>query len=237
MEPTFTPRTTSRPTPTEQKELPATPAPSRSLWARWKPRMKRFVMWTLRLLKRLGVGLVRVVHRLSRTQRIRYGLVVLVIITGAIFFSQILSRPKPIAQTPVATTTNTAELPQETPGFTTMLPAGKSIDDYGGWTRVSPSDHNPVYAYPDTLADISIIVSEQPLPDEFKTDINQQIRTLAASYNAEHTFDAGGVTVYIGKSVKGPQSLIFTTRGLLILVKSSGTISDDRWKEYIRSLR
>jgi len=153
-----------------------------------------------------------------------------------VLFNLIFSR-HPATTTQGSETANGAQLPKETPSFSTILPSGASASKYGGWTRVSPSDRNAVYAYTDTLAEVAIIVSEQPIPDSFKSDQTGSIQKLAESYSADRTFDTDGTTVYIGKSSKGPQSLIFTEHGLLVLIKSSSTVSDDQWKTYIKSLR
>lgn len=132
--------------------------------------------------------------------------------------------------------TAVTELGQEQPTFDTVLPKGKSIADFGGWTRVSPSDRNAVFAYVDHIGKVQINVSEQPLPDAFDGDIENQIGYLAKGYHADVKIDADGTDVYVGTSAKGPQSVIFTKNGLLMLIKSSAKISDDDWAAYVRSL-
>jgi hypothetical protein len=102
-------------------------------------------------------------------------------------------------------------------GYATILPEGRTISDLGGWVRVSPEGTTPVYAYNDTLTDIAISVSEQPLPDSFKTDSVAKVSELAKSYNASATLAIGDVTIYIGTSAKGPQSVIFTKSNLLVI--------------------
>lgn len=233
----FTPRTLSRPAPRSEATKPAaTAAPSKSLWHVWKPRLVTFAKWTIRRLTRLRSWLVRYARGLSRTQRLQHAGIVFGLIACVFIFNQIFTRHSSTTPTTQPTESG-APLPKETPTFTTMLPSGKSPEDLGGWRRVSPSDRNPVYAYPDTVAGVSIIVSEQPIPDNFKADLTGSIEKLSDGYSAGRTFDVDGTLVHIGKSAKGPQSLIFTKRDLLILIKSSSTIPDDQWKTYIKSLR
>ncbi|QQS70950.1 hypothetical protein IPP92_01465 [Candidatus Saccharibacteria bacterium] len=117
-----------------------------------------------------------------------------------------------------------------------MLPAGKSIADLGGWTRVSPNSADPVFAYADTLDGSQIIISQQPLPDSFQSDPEGHIAELAKDYNASEKISTTNTTVYIGDSIKGPQSVIFTKSKLLILIKSSVKHSNDSWIRYINSL-
>lgn len=136
------------------------------------------------------------------------------------------------ADTPVVTGT----LQKGTPNYKTVLPAGRSIEDYGGWTRVSPPKRDPVYAYVDHIGAIPINVSQQPLPKDFIDDPDGQVHDLAEGYGATKVIKAGATTVYIGTSAKGPQSVIFTKNNLLILIKATAAIPDEQWQEYIQSL-
>lgn len=141
-----------------------------------------------------------------------------------------------IIQPRTESTTSTKKPGDEAPRFTTVLPAGKSIADLGGWTRVSPDSADPVFAYADTLDGSQIIISQQPLPDSFQSDPEGHIAELAKDYNASEKISTTNTTVYIGDSIKGPQSVIFTKSKLLILIKSSVKHSNDSWIRYINSL-
>lgn len=120
--------------------------------------------------------------------------------------------------------------------YQTVLPEGRSISDLGGWKRVSPSKSAPVFAYTDTLDNISISVSQQPLPDSFKANTDDKVAELAKKFNATTRIDASGTTVYVGTSAKGPQSAILTKNGLLILMKSQQKVDDKSWTKYVKSL-
>jgi hypothetical protein len=124
----------------------------------------------------------------------------------------------------------------ETPDFATVLPEGKSAGDLGGWTRVSPPENDPVYAYVDTIAGVTISVSEQPLPASFQANTPERVAELASQYNATTELDASGTKVYIGASARGPQSVIFTKNNLLVLIKSQAKIEDAAWVSYVSSL-
>ena len=127
-------------------------------------------------------------------------------------------------------------LQKGTPDYKTILPAGHSIKDYGGWTRVSPPKRDPVYAYVDHIGAIPINVSQQPIPKDFGDDPDSQVHDLAQGYGASNVIKVGSTTVYIGTSAKGPQSVIFIKSGLLVLIKASAAVSDKQWQEYIQSL-
>jgi len=122
------------------------------------------------------------------------------------------------------------------PEYQTVLPGGKSADELGGWKRVSPPEKDPVFAYADEVSGIPISVSQQPLPNSFKTDTASHVADLAKAYNATTKITAGDTTVYIGTSAKGPQSVILTKKNLLILIKSQKTIDNVAWEEYVKSL-
>ena len=123
------------------------------------------------------------------------------------------------------------------PDYKTALPSGTSIEKLGGWERVSPPGKDSVFAFTDKIGDVSITVSEQPLPASFKSDVSGKVAELAKAYSATNILDAKGTKAYIGTSAKGPQSTIFTKNELLILIKSQAKISDDAWIAYINSLK
>jgi len=128
----------------------------------------------------------------------------------------------------------TAPIVEDT-GFQTILPSGKTIKDLGGWERISPLNTAPVFAYADKIDDVSISISQQPLP--FTGNIDEQVGQLAAAYSATNTLDASGTKVYIGTSAKGPQSTIFSKKDLLVLIKSQAKINNESWTRYISSLQ
>jgi hypothetical protein len=128
------------------------------------------------------------------------------------------------------------QLQKGTPEYDTVLPAGKSIQDYGGWTRVSPPNRDPVFAYTDKIGAIPINVSQQPLPKDFADQPEQQVQQFAAGYAANKKLNVDGATAFIGTSAKGPQSVIIVKDKLLILIKASAAIPDQQWEEYIQSL-
>ncbi|MFZ1301224.1 MAG: hypothetical protein WAQ27_01425 [Candidatus Microsaccharimonas sp.] len=122
------------------------------------------------------------------------------------------------------------------PAFQPVLPLGKSIEELGGWERVSPPENDPVYAFTDSINGVSINVSQQELPKTFVGNVDSKVAEVAKNYNATTEFKAGDTKVYIGTSAQGPQSVIFIKDNLLVLIKSQKKIEQDAWKEYIQSL-
>lgn len=122
------------------------------------------------------------------------------------------------------------------PDYQTMLPGQKTINDLGGWRRISPPKNDPVYAYSDTLKNVPISVSQQPLPKSFVGSVDDKMSELAEKFNANTKIDGGDTKVYIGTSAKGPQSVLFTKKDVLVLIKSQKKIANEDWADYVKSL-
>jgi len=156
--------------------------------------------------------------------------------TPYVLYGSANSRPSDAAQADTDVPVVAGTLQKGTPDYKTILPAGHSIEDYGGWTRVSPPKRDPVYAYVDHIGSIPINVSQQPIPKDFGDDPDSQVQDLAEGYGASTVIKTGSTTVYIGTSAKGPQSVIFIKDGLLVLIKASAVVPDQQWQQYIQSL-
>ena len=123
----------------------------------------------------------------------------------------------------------------EQPTFSTILPKGKSIKDLGGWSRVSPTISDPVFAFNDKIAGVSVTISEQPLPKAFEGNPDAQVAELTKG-GAYNEITAGNTKAYVGTSSQGPQSVVFSKKNLLILIKSHQKIDNKDWSQYIESL-
>lgn len=185
----------------------------------------------------LLVFLRRLPHLSRRLVSRRVGVVLAVLIITVVVIH--LHNSNPVVP---ADKTNAAAIPRPTltkgtPKYATVVPAGKSIQSLGGWTRISPPNRDPVYAYADKIDGVQINVSEQPLPANFLSDTANQIAQLAEGFGATGKFTVGSTPVYIGTSVNGPQSLILSKSKLLILIKSTTPLSNNKWAAYISSLK
>lgn len=122
------------------------------------------------------------------------------------------------------------------PSYQTMLPTGKTIQQLGGWQRVSPEDKDPVFAYSDSIGTVPIAVSQQPLPSNFSGDSEARLADLAKKFSATKRLSTANGTAYVGTSAKGPQSAILIKGSTLVLIKSQNNIDDQSWVAYIDSL-
>lgn len=118
-----------------------------------------------------------------------------------------------------------------------VLPKGKTKEQLDGWQQLTPPKGNDTfYVYTDSISNVSVNVSQQALPDNFNDNVDSEVANLARSYNATNKIRANNIDFYIGASAKGPQSVIFTKNGLLIMIKSWSEISNEAWISYINSL-
>lgn len=131
---------------------------------------------------------------------------------------------------------NNADTAAKKPTYQTVLPEDKSISQLGGWKRISPPGKDPVFAFADTIDGVPVSVSQQPLPSSFKGDAVSQTAEIAKKFNATDKIEAGGLDVYVGTSIKGPQSVIFTKDNLLVFIKSEKKIQDASWAAYAQAL-
>ena len=123
------------------------------------------------------------------------------------------------------------------PDYPTVLPAGKSIAQLGGWGRVSPPDQAAVFAYADKLSDVPISVTEQPLPANFRADPQSSVTALAQQSGATQVLSAGDSTMHLATTTKGVQEVFLVKNNLLILIRANGKIPDQQWTQYIKSLQ
>lgn len=176
---------------------------------------------------------------MSRLRRPRAILVICSLITviGVGMLANYFLSPKTLPGFARTGATGASTVTAGVPDYPTLLPDGKTIADFGGWTRVSPPTSNPVFAYADSIGGIRVTVSQQPLPDSFKSGGDgSQLEELAKNFNATDTLQAGSTTIHIGTSAKGPQSIIFTKNDVLILMKAGARLPENALVAYVESL-
>jgi hypothetical protein len=161
---------------------------------------------------------------------------VIVLITGVGLVS-IIASPEAADKSRTETKTTSKTLGVTSPEYKTLLPAGKTIESLGGWGRVSPPDKEPVFAYVDRVGEVGINVSQQPLPARFASNTADELAKLAEQFNANEKLTAGELTLYVGTSIKGPQSVVFIKDTLLILIRSDAKLANEQWTEYANSLQ
>lgn len=200
-------------------------------------RIKKLALLLIRVKTRL---IKQVIKHLPRTRRqaiifITVAIIIVAIIAAGTYYA-VHGRQNTAIQNgePSAQQDQPPGLIKGTPTYPIILPTNKNITANDGWVR--PGDKS-VFVYVDKINNITVNVSQQPLPDDFKTNTSQQMDILAKAERANQKITVGTTTVYIGSTAKGPQSVFFTKNNLLILVKSSDAITNDQWAAYVNSLQ
>ncbi len=129
-----------------------------------------------------------------------------------------------------------AELESVAPNFNPMLPINTSIEQLGGWQKLTPPEGDPSYVFVDSIGSAPINVSQQPLPKDLLVNPYKHVADVAKSFRANTKLKADDTIVYTGSSADGPQWVIFTKNGLLILIRSWSPINDSDWITYIKAL-
>ena len=132
----------------------------------------------------------------------------------------------------------TSRIPlNQNPEFPVILPQGTKAEDFGGWAKVSPPNSPATYAYKDKIGAVNVLVSEQQLPDVFKIGTSAQVQKMAIGFNATQSVKTEKVEFFVGSNSDGEQSVITYTKTLLIFLKSSAKVSNERWQSYIEDLK
>ena len=132
--------------------------------------------------------------------------------------------------------TDTAVLAEKTEkaNFEYSLPDGDASEANG---TVKYDATKKVVNYQDDIGGVAITISQQPLPSNFKDDTEAKVKKLAEDFAATKTIATANPTAYVGTSAKGPQTVIFSKKDLLVFIQSTKEIDDKDWAEYITNLK
>ena len=168
------------------------------------------------------------------------GLFLVIAVTGII---KVTSSKKISSTDTLGASTQASNIAQQdipevkTTDFDLVWPAGKSEKDFK-IVKISPQGNEPVYTYVDKFAGADIKISQQKLPDSFKSDRDQKLLDLANSFQATNIIQIDDSKVYHGFSEKTKvQSLILIKKDLLIFISSTQKLNDDDWAGYITALK
>lgn len=147
---------------------------------------------------------------------------------------------QPNTRNPSVTTKNNASAAQikseVRPDYAVMSPKGDGVESLGGYAQINPPGEPKVYAYADKISGVPIKVSQQKMPANIGQD-NDKLRSVAEQFNATELIEFDNKSAFIGQSVNGPQSVIYSHEGILVLIASDQKIQNEDWAEYLRNLR
>lgn len=119
---------------------------------------------------------------------------------------------------------------------TLLLPNTRKFPVNRDTTKYDPSIK--VLTYKVAAFGKTIIMSEQPTPDQF-TDVPQVYQKVLDGMQDYNDFDVnvGGVHLTLPPQLSGVQTAVLNTKGTLIFAKPSGKLSDDQWRQFFTSFQ
>lgn len=173
----------------------------------------------------------RVPDRLkSRKYAVGASSLVLIGLVGAIVASTgLLSGDKPADDSKNVLSKSTQQA-----DFEYSLPGG-SKEEADSDVRFDPE--KKVVNFQDSIGGVQIVISQQKLPVGFEEGTDEKVKKLAEEFAANEQLTTANPTAYLGTSEKGPQTVIFAKKGLLVFIQSSKKIDSHDWAEYITNLK
>jgi len=96
-----------------------------------------------------------------------------------------------------------------------------------------------VITFKDEIDGKEIIITKQPLPDEFLADVGEAVENLSLSLSnktAINRFETDFGLIYVAIMEDGTQASIFSTKGILYFVTAELNISADSWIQFANSV-
>lgn len=90
--------------------------------------------------------------------------------------------------------------------------------------------------FDDSIDGIAVSVSQQSLPEDFKSDSESKLEELAKGFDTTKTIQAGSGLAYIKETDEGLETIIFKKFDLLIFIRTQDKVSDDSVVQYIDNL-
>ena len=122
---------------------------------------------------------------------------------------------------------------KQKPEFKVALPNGKESETDGGKVRYDGT--RKTASFIDKVDNVSVTVTQQGLPDRFKTNQASELAEFAKEIYANESFEVGDTKVYAGESAKGPQTLVLIRDQTLVFITADKKIENSSWIQYIGS--
>lgn len=204
-----------------------------------KPRLQKIksifhkITWIITNNRLIKIIVLKISKLKKRNKKILFTCLSMAIILSALFIIKFNYFDRNISPDQI----KIEELAAKTPQFKTVIPKDKTIDDLGGWHKLTPPNSSVVFVYIDQIDNVKIRISQQTLPEDFKNDKITQIEELAKNFKADEKITVGDTVAYIGTSISGVQSVIFEKNDTLILITSAAKIDSKSWADYISKLQ
>ncbi|MBI5357358.1 hypothetical protein HZB74_00700 [Candidatus Saccharibacteria bacterium] len=131
-----------------------------------------------------------------------------------------------------ATTSQVKEEPvSHDPPFSPALPPSGINKE-----EVSYNPERNFAKFDDSIDGIAIAVSQQSLPEDFKSDPEAKLEELAKGFEATKIIQTGSGLAYIKETEEGPETIIFKKFDLLVFIRTQNKVSETSVISYINNL-
>ncbi len=121
------------------------------------------------------------------------------------------------------------------PDYPTISPNGDVTNTTS--QKITYDKEHKVSSFTDKINGFEVTVSMQPLPDNFKPAIADNVKKVAEQFSATTVLNVDNGAAYLGTSAKGPQSFVGYRGNLLVFMKSTEKIDNQAWADYFNSLK
>lgn len=188
-----------------------------------------------------GGHLVKTSFRLlsSKKRSVLQTAIVIGLIFGSLAVTKLLVDTKGPAGQTVQTTPSKAVKPVEPsaqPQFKVVIPKSRpELATATAGTAAYDAKRNS-YSFSDSFQDRTILVSQQPVPSNFKTD-SEALTKIAQQLGTKEVMATSKGPAYLGTDSKsGQQTIVFVTKGVLIFIQSPFSYNALKWQPYLEAL-
>lgn len=118
------------------------------------------------------------------------------------------------------------------PKFSVITPKGGAITK----DKIFYDPMRNYAKYDDQIDSAKVNVSQQPIPDNFKTDPNGNLKKMAENFGSKELLSSEEPVTYIGQNTNGQQTVIFIKGGLLVFIVTNKLVEKTSIRNYIQNL-
>ncbi len=94
-----------------------------------------------------------------------------------------------------------------------------------------------ISSYQDTINGVNLTITQQALPEKFKSNTAEEIKAFATAQNFKDSLSVDNGVAYVGMSAFGPQSVVYQKDQTLIFIQSVKKIPNGTWIKYLNGLQ
>ena len=178
---------------------------------------------------------LKLIARSSSKQRLAFGTVAICAVAGFFIYSNVLQKDKKEVQganTSQDLSSGDDIVPSKDIKFDMVLPRGRDIPQ----DKIFYDAKRNFARYDDEINAVKASISQQPLPETFKDNPDDNVKRIAADFAATEKLSIDNQNMYYGRDENGPQTLILTKKGVLIFINTPKLVEIEALKLYAYNL-